>query len=96
MFAGACSNWYIGDFGRNAASWPGLAISFWAKTYFPKWSAFELDGGSRLWVLNAIARWLQTEKISILVLALMAAAGLNFSQGQYIGELFVLPKVFSR
>lgn len=32
VFAGDCSNWYIGTYGRNAASWPGRAISFWWKS----------------------------------------------------------------
>lgn len=40
VFAGKCSNWYIGDFGRNAASWPGMAIEFWLATLFPDRSAF--------------------------------------------------------
>ena len=56
VFAGACSNWYMGDFGRNAASWPGTAASFWAKTMLPNWSAFDLEGGSNFWWLNAAVR----------------------------------------
>ena len=56
VFAGDCSNWYIGAHGRNAASWPGLARSFWFKTYFPDWSAFNMAGGSRWWRLNALRR----------------------------------------
>lgn len=58
VFAGDCSNWYIGAHGRNAASWPGLARSFWWATYFPDWSAFNMSGGSRLWRLNALTRTL--------------------------------------
>jgi cation diffusion facilitator CzcD-associated flavoprotein CzcO len=56
VFAGDCSNWYIGEFGRNAASWPGLARSFWFKTYFPDWSAFNVAGGSISWPVNSIKR----------------------------------------
>lgn len=56
VFAGDCSNWYIGEYGRNAASWPGLARSFWLKTYFPDWSAFNLVGGSAMWPLRALKR----------------------------------------
>ena len=56
VFAGDCSNWYIGEFGRNAASWPGLARSFWWKTYFPDWSAFNVVGGSISWPVNSIKR----------------------------------------
>ncbi|KAL3417060.1 monooxygenase [Phlyctema vagabunda] len=62
VFAGDCSNWYIGEFGRNAASWPGLARSFWFSTYFPDWSAFNTTGGSKLWPLFATQRWLTTLK----------------------------------
>ena len=56
VFAGDCSNWYIGKHGRNAASWPGLARSFWFATYFPDWKAFNIQGGSKLWPLHALQR----------------------------------------
>jgi cation diffusion facilitator CzcD-associated flavoprotein CzcO len=62
VFAGDCSNWYIGKFGRNAASWPGMARSFWASTYFPDWSAFNVAGGSSFWPLYTARRWLMTMK----------------------------------
>ncbi|KAK3716303.1 hypothetical protein LTR37_006453 [Vermiconidia calcicola] len=58
VFAGDCSNWYIGKYGRNAASWPGLARTFWMATYFPNWQAFNMKGGSSLWPLRAARRWL--------------------------------------
>jgi hypothetical protein len=58
VFAGDCSNWYIGKFGRNAASWPGYARTFWMATYFPDWQAFNMKGGSRLWPLRTLRRWL--------------------------------------
>ena len=96
VFAGACSNWYIGDFGRNAASWPGYALSFWAATYFPNWSAFELDGGTRFWALNALTRWLRTEKTSIVLFAVVAAAAMRFSRMGSFGELLAVTKVSSR
>ncbi|KAH6704243.1 monooxygenase [Leptodontidium sp. MPI-SDFR-AT-0119] len=35
VFAAGCTNWYINEFGRNAASWPGLASAFWKAAYFP-------------------------------------------------------------
>lgn len=57
VFAGDCSNWYIGKHGRNAASYPGLARSFWIATYFPRWSAFNMKGGSSLWPLRTLSRW---------------------------------------
>lgn len=60
VFAGDCSNWYIGNYGRNAASWPGLARTYWAATYFPNWSAFTMSGGSMLWPLYRMTRWIRT------------------------------------
>jgi hypothetical protein len=72
VFAGDCSNWYIGEFGRNAASWPGLARSFWWKTYFPDWSAFNLVGGSRWWRLHMLKRWIVVSSTAIR-LALIAS-----------------------
>lgn len=56
VFAGDCSNWYIGKQGRNAASYPGLARSFWIATYFPNWKAFNMKGGSKLWLLHSLKR----------------------------------------
>jgi hypothetical protein len=96
VFVGACSNWYIGDFGRNAASWPGLALSFWAKTYFPNWSAFEMDGGSRFWALNASTRWLRVEKSIMLLLLVVVAAAMRFSWIGSFGGLLATTKVSSR
>ncbi|KAL2847795.1 hypothetical protein BJY01DRAFT_262907 [Aspergillus pseudoustus] len=57
VFAGDCSNWYIGKYGRNAASWPAKAANFWFETYFPDWSAFDWTGGSVFWPLYAVKRW---------------------------------------
>ena len=59
VFAGKCTNWYIGKFGRNAASWPGMAIEFWLATLFPDHKAFIWEGGNALWRFNAIWRWIQ-------------------------------------
>ncbi|KAL3445141.1 hypothetical protein BJX65DRAFT_297236 [Aspergillus insuetus] len=49
VFAADCSNWYIGKFGRNAASWPGLARDFWWATYSPRWGDFVLSGPRSTW-----------------------------------------------
>lgn len=77
VFSADCSNWYIGKFGRNAASWPGLARSFWFATYFPDWEAFNLAGGSKLWPLYAGRRWVRTAGTipkALVILAVAAAA----------------------
>ena len=73
VFSGDCSNWYIGEHGRNAASWPGRAISFWWKTAFPDWKAFNMEGGSKLWRLNKLKRHL-SDGITLMVVAVMLAA----------------------
>lgn len=54
VFSGRCTNWYIGEFGRNAASWPGLAIEFWLATLTPDREAFLMDGGSKIWRLKSL------------------------------------------
>jgi cation diffusion facilitator CzcD-associated flavoprotein CzcO len=70
VFAGDCSNWYIGAHGRNAASWPGRAISFWWKTAFPDFNAFNMSGGSKLWRLNNLWRHVRDNSISIIALTI--------------------------
>ncbi|PLB47594.1 monooxygenase [Aspergillus steynii IBT 23096] len=78
VFAGDCSNWYIGKHGRNAASWPGRAASLWMETYFPDWSAFTLTGGLWTWPLYRLRRWLRVRwsvRLGVLLagLALLSA-----------------------
>ncbi|KAI0894275.1 monooxygenase [Annulohypoxylon nitens] len=74
VFQGNCSNWYLSEFGRNAASWPDTAASFWAATYFPKWKAFNMTGGSQFWFINSLLRNVRTTSsfTKALVLALLA------------------------
>ncbi|KAH6976605.1 hypothetical protein EDB80DRAFT_871730 [Ilyonectria destructans] len=74
VFSGDCSNWYIGDFGRNAASWPGLAIEFWFATLFPNWKAFEMKGGSKLWIVESFKRWTLSNKLQLAGVAALAVA----------------------
>lgn len=74
VFSGNCSNWYIGEFGRNAASWPGLAIEFQLATLFPDWNAFDVKGGSRLWFVNYLKRWILRHKTTCGVVIAMAVA----------------------
>ncbi|KAI0424193.1 monooxygenase [Xylaria sp. FL1042] len=71
VFAGDCSNWYIGDYGRNSASWPGLARTFWFRTYFPDWSAFNMSGGSCWWPVYAAKRVVKNNATPILVALLL-------------------------
>ncbi|KAJ5110125.1 hypothetical protein N7532_002770 [Penicillium argentinense] len=59
VFAGDCSNWYINEYGRNAASWPAKATLFWLETYLPNWNAFIWKNGSASWPLYRFSRWLR-------------------------------------
>lgn len=83
VFAGDCSNWYIGTHGRNAASWPGLAREFWLVTYFPDWKSFNMSGGTKMWRMNAFGhlrnRIFSPGRLSMFVSALLA---LNFARNQ--------------
>ncbi|KAJ5668457.1 uncharacterized protein N7477_007027 [Penicillium maclennaniae] len=51
VFEAGCSNWYINPNGRNSASWPGYASSYWAETLRPHSGVFKQTPGSRLCVL---------------------------------------------
>ena len=63
VFAAGCSNWYINSKGRNSASWPGLASTFWKAAFFPKWKDFDMKGGSRAWLFNRTVRSLRTTPV---------------------------------
>lgn len=56
VFSAGCSNWYINTAGRNAAAWPGLAVTYWQATFFPKWRDFVFSGGSSLWLFKRTGR----------------------------------------
>ncbi|KAF4549238.1 Pyridine nucleotide-disulfide oxidoreductase-like protein 9 [Elsinoe fawcettii] len=81
VFSGRCTNWYIGEFGRNAASWPGLAIEFWIATLFPNWKAFKMNGGSRFWFLHRM-RLVGPQVLSIVAVAATAAMVTRGSLGE--------------
>ncbi|KIX00872.1 uncharacterized protein Z518_09937 [Rhinocladiella mackenziei CBS 650.93] len=71
VFAAGCSNWYINEFGRNAASWPGYASTYWKEALIPRWGVLTFTGGSKFWVWNTIYRWLRTtSRLTYLVLFL--------------------------
>ncbi|KAI1488826.1 monooxygenase [Biscogniauxia mediterranea] len=86
VFAGDCSNWYIGDYGRNAASWPGLARSFWWATYFPDWSAFNITGTSVWWPFYAALRTFRSISTPIKILLLAAVLYARVGKGVSIGD----------
>ena len=78
VFSADCSNWYMGDFGRNAASWPGLARDFWIATYFPDWSAFNMYGGSPFWRVFALKRKLSLISTSTWIFLLMVGGASSY------------------
>jgi hypothetical protein len=47
VFSAGCSNWYMNKKGRNSASWPGYAATYWYRTFFPRWNDFVLENGSK-------------------------------------------------
>lgn len=60
VFTAGCSNWYINDYGRNSASWPGYASSYWKETLIPRRGIFVPSNGSTGWILNMMLRWIRT------------------------------------
>lgn len=83
VFAGDCSNWYINQYGRNAASWPAKAALFWLETYLPNWNAFIWDNnGSIYWPLFRFARWLKMGSCFLYSrAAIVAVAAVVLTQG---------------
>lgn len=57
VFEAGCSNWYINSNGRNSASWPGYASTFWKESLQPQWNAFTETPNSRWWIIHRIKRW---------------------------------------
>lgn len=74
VFEAGCSNWYINEHGRNAASWPGYASSYWKEALKPQIGVFKESPQSRLWMLNTLWRWIRTtSKETYAVLGLILA-----------------------
>ncbi|KAK7222739.1 hypothetical protein V2G26_010742 [Clonostachys chloroleuca] len=90
VFAGDCSNWYIGKFGRNAASWPGKAATYWMATLFPDWSAFNMSGKNPLWPIYTILRNLRnastTTKLAVAGFVAFAWYSKHFSATSVIEQ----------
>jgi hypothetical protein len=73
VFESGCSNWYINEFGRNAASWPGYASTFWKSTMWPRYRDFEYTGGDKWWLLRRLwrrAKFALKGRYSMIVVAL--------------------------
>ncbi|KAH7361730.1 hypothetical protein B0T11DRAFT_279427 [Plectosphaerella cucumerina] len=75
VFSAGCSNWYINKAGRNSAAWPGLAVTFWKATMFPRWKDFNMKGGSIWWPFRKAGRQISGSSSAIVVALLVAIAG---------------------
>ncbi|KAH6869051.1 hypothetical protein B0T10DRAFT_418998 [Thelonectria olida] len=87
VFAAGCSNWYINSAGRNSAAWPGLAVTFWRATYFPKWRDFIFSGGSSFWFFRKTWRNLTNVSPAIWVALFGVTAGAAGQQSWPISQL---------
>lgn len=76
VFNSGCTNWYINAAGRNSASWPGMASSFWRATFFPRWGDFTLYGGNAAWMFHRIHRNIRTTSIWVWLMLLFVVASL--------------------
>jgi len=77
VFEAGCSNWYINKHGRNSASWPGYASTYWKEALIPHFGVFKESSGTRMWFLNTLWRWIRTtnkETYGILLLAIVGMA----------------------
>jgi hypothetical protein len=77
VFSAGCSNWYINEYGRNAASWPGYASTFWKQTLIPRYGVFRKRGGSSMWPVWTLIRWVRTKKTlryAMLVLVIISSS----------------------
>ncbi|TPX25843.1 hypothetical protein DIZ76_011300 [Coccidioides immitis] len=62
VFSAGCSNWYINEFGRNSASFPGYARNFWVQTWMTANGLDDYDvvKAERIgWVFRLASRWLR-------------------------------------
>lgn len=76
VFEAGCSNWYINQHGRNAASWPGYASSYWKEALIPQSGIFREHTHSRMWLANTLLRWIRTTSKGTYGLMAIVFAGL--------------------
>ncbi|KAJ8080125.1 hypothetical protein PM082_016953 [Marasmius tenuissimus] len=90
VFQAGCSNWYMNEYGRNSASWPGHASLFWKATRIPRWGVFGMEGGSKVWILKRLWRWAKTTSfttygLGVFVLAIVLG---NRRHGELMGNIW--------
>lgn len=89
VFNSGCTNWYINSAGRNSASWPGMASSFWRATFFPSWRDFTFEGGSAAWISRRALRNIKMAStwIWLVVLFVVVSAFDTYSGGPMLRGL---------
>lgn len=92
VFEAGCSNWYMNKHGRNSASWPGYASTYWKEALIPHFGVFKESYGSRLWFFNTIWRWIRTTNKETYGVLLLALAGMVSHQN--VGFYRELPRLF--
>lgn len=75
VFEAGCSNWYINPHGRNSASWPGYASTYWKETLKPQVGVFNKVYRSKFWIGNSVWRWIRTTKKETYIMLFLSLAG---------------------
>ncbi|KAL2834565.1 hypothetical protein BJY01DRAFT_239142 [Aspergillus pseudoustus] len=92
VFEAGCSNWYINKFGRNSASWPGYASTYWKESLKPQVGVFNTVSRSKLWVFNMLTRWVRTTPKETYAVLALVLSGLvwkrEVSWGNALRELY--------
>lgn len=74
VWSSGCRNWAITASGRNTASFPGTGQDLWFDYLKPDSKNYTRTGGSKLWVLNSMMRWMRTRGYTSYAVALVVAA----------------------
>ncbi|GKZ51981.1 hypothetical protein AbraIFM66951_009012 [Aspergillus brasiliensis] len=94
VFEAGCSNWYINTYGRNSASWPGYASSYWREMQKNQYDVFKKTPGPRFWFLNALPRYIRTtNKWTITAVLVFMGAAMSASSGS---QFKYLPDIVQR
>lgn len=73
VYEAGCSNWYINEYGRNVASWPGLASRYWLGTWLYGSRGVVYKGGGNGWWVNMLVRWVKCVPRKVWMLLALAA-----------------------
>lgn len=89
VFNSGCNNWYMNAAGRNSASWPGMASSFWRATFFPRWGDFALEGGTSAWMFRRVLRDIAITPVWIWLMILLVVLSVSdrYTGGVVFGSL---------